>query len=272
MYMREYRFIFIYKNCSKFYWRARLHTIHLNANILWRTPRSSFNCIFILYGVLQLQSSGFRVYIRVQRTTKWTCMSIHNNGWSKLNMFWKSLFSICLISPFVTHFYWIKNTFVSGICTTVCIINNPATFRCFFFHCFFFAVAKQWKQRKIGNSKIKNSNFFLKKIRSNGWGVFMSHCMILVWRRFLAFQQFRPLTKRNPWYFCGCLSWHMQKPIHNMKLASRQRPRRQRKATRSSPSSAYQKCIKPYKRLFFPKIDWRHKHSQVHYWTCNYVH
>lgn len=142
IYMRVYRFIFIYKNCSKFYWRARLHTIHLNANILWRTPRSSFNCIFILYGVLQFQSSGFCVYIRVQRTTEWTCMSIHNNGWSNLNMFWKSLFSICLISPFVTHFYWIKNTFVSGICTTVCIINNPATFRCFFFHGCFFAVAK----------------------------------------------------------------------------------------------------------------------------------
>lgn len=128
IYMRAYRFIFIYKNCSKFYWRARLHTIHLNANILWRTPRSSFNCIFILYGVLQFQSSGFCVYIRVQRTTEWTCMSIHNNGWSNLNMFWKSLFSICLISPV--------------ICSTVCIINNPATFRCFFFHGCFFAVAK----------------------------------------------------------------------------------------------------------------------------------
>lgn len=117
----------------------------------------------------------------------------------------------------------------------------------FLFSLLFFAFAKQWKQRKIGNSKIKNSIFFFKKVRSNGWRVFMSHCIILVWRRFLAFQQFRPLTKRNPWYFCGCLSWHMQKPIHIMKSASRQR---QRKATRSSPSSAYQKRIKPYKRLF----------------------
>lgn len=163
-----------------------------------------------------------------------------------------------------------EHTFVSGICT-VCIINNPATFRCFVFIAFF-RYCKAMKATQNWQFKNKEFHFFLKKVRSNGWRVFMSHCIILVWRRFLAFQQFRPLTKRNPWYFCGCLSWHMQKPIHIMKSASRQRPQRQRKATRSSPSSAYQKRIKPYKRLFFPKIDWRHKHSQVHYWACNYVH
>lgn len=57
-------------------------------------------------------------------------------------------------------------------------------------------------------------------------------------------------NKKKSLIFLWLLELTYAKTIHIMKSASRQRPQRQRKATRSSPSSAYQKRIKPYKRLF----------------------
>lgn len=71
------------KECSKFYWRARLCTIHSNVNILWRTARSSFNFIFILCGSPIGKQLFFRAaYTERNIVHRTTCMSIHNNGWS----------------------------------------------------------------------------------------------------------------------------------------------------------------------------------------------
>lgn len=118
------------KECSKFYWRARLCTIHSNVNILWRTARSSFNFIFILCGSPIGKQLFFRAAYTerniVHRTTGLACLSTIMDE----VMRWKSLLVCTCLIRCVTHLNAKSRTISSAHCTIYII--NPVLFRCVF--------------------------------------------------------------------------------------------------------------------------------------------
>lgn len=146
-------------------------------------------------------------------------------------MRWKSLLVCTCLIRFVTHFNAKSRTISSAHCTIYII--NPVLFRCFFLFCCCFdfiflatfcricirmqtkKATPNWLPLKLWN--IPYNLFFpfqcIQMAPQSQIALFQYvYLRFIVWIWFDAgfwhFSKFKPLMK-NPWYFCGCLNWHI---------------------------------------------------------------